>query len=402
VLIHQAYRFPLDVNDRQATALASSAGLARYVWNWGLAERQRHYAEVVRPARERGEKVRSLTLFDQINEWNRVKADIAPWCEGMSTRIPELALADLDAAFKAWWSGRCRPPRFKAKGRIRPAFRTRGAIVVEAERIRLPSMGRLRVAGRASRFRGRVLFATVSRVAGRWSVSLTVEREIADPVTPLGEPVGIDLGISTFAALSDGTRITAPNALERNRRQLRRLNKALARSQRSSNRRKALKARLARKHARVAAIRSTFLHQTTARLVREHPAIGIEDLAVANLTHNHRLACRIVDQGWSEFRRQLAYKLAWSGGTLVVADRFFPSSQICSGCGHRRAMPLAERTYRCGSCGLEIDRDLNAARNLCPVAVMPTGTLNAHGGVVSPGGDAWQIPVKCEPSALVA
>jgi putative transposase len=141
VLIHQAFKFPLDVNDRQATTLASSAGLARYVWNWGLAERQRHYAEVVKPARERGEKVRALTLFDQINAWNRVKADIAPWCEGMSTRIPELALADLDAAFKAWWAGRCRAPRFKIRGKTKRAFRTRGAVVVQADRVRLPSMG---------------------------------------------------------------------------------------------------------------------------------------------------------------------------------------------------------------------------------------------------------------------
>jgi putative transposase len=256
------------------------------------------------------------------------------------------------------------------------------------------------VAGCASRFRGRVLFATVSQTAGRWFVSLTVEREIADPVVVAGGPVGIDLGISTFAVLSDGTAIAGPNSLDRNLRQLRRLNKALARSQRASNRRKALKARLARKHARVAAIRATFLHQTTAKLVSEHPAIGIEDLATANLVKNHKLARRIVDQGWAEFRRQLEYKLAWAGGALVVADRFFPSSQLCSGCGHRQAMPLAERTYRCGSCGLEIDRDLNAARNLKPVAVMPTETLTAHGGDVSPDREAWRIPVKCEPSSM--
>jgi putative transposase len=261
-------------------------------------------------------------------------------------------------------------------------------------------LGWLRIKGSTCRLSGQILYASVTRTADRWFMSLTVAKEIAEPAVPMGEAVGIDLGIKVFATLSDGTIIESPRALLHNLRQLRALNKALARSQRNSARRKEVIQRLARKHARVANIRNTFIHQTTIKLVREHPAIGLEDLAVGNLQRNHKLARAIVDQGWGEFRRQLSYKAAWYGAQVVVADRFFPSSQLCSGCGHRQAMPLEIRLFICGSCGLEIDRDLNAAINLRPVAVLPTETLNAHGGDVSPD-SVWQIPMKCEPSSQV-
>lgn len=160
-------------------------------------------------------------------------------------------------------------------------------------------------------------------------------------------------------------------------------------------------ARVARTHARVRAIRSDFLHRTSHRLATSYVAIGVESLNVAGMVRNRRLSRAISDLGWGEFLRQLAYKTQWSGSTLVEAGRFCPSTKMCSGCGASVDVPLSQRTYVCAACGLILDRDLNSARNLCPVAVTPTETINASGGNVSPG-SAWQIPLTRSPALAVS
>lgn len=232
-------------------------------------------------------------------------------------------------------------------------------------------------------------------------MSVTVEQEHAVPVVPVGPPVGLDLGITHFATLSTGEQIAAPKPLARALRKLARQQRAVSRSQRNSAARRKKVARLARIHAKVRAVRSDFLHKLSYRLATEHAAVGVESLNVSGMLKNRRLSRAISDLGWSEFIRQLQYKTRWYGSTLVEAGRFFPSTKTCSSCGAVVDMPLAQRTYACAACGLVLDRDLNAARNLVPVAVTPTETQNAGGGNVSPG-YAWQIPRKPEPSTPVS
>jgi putative transposase len=406
----RGYRFELDPNDRQRTQLTRAAGLARFVWNWGLAARQDHYEQVVKPARERGEKVSGLSRFDQINAWNAVKDEVAPWAREHSSRIAEYALDDLEAAYAAWFRGlktkrRVGRPRFKVKDRSPARFRTRGGVSVDANGVSLPRIGRLRIKGKTCRVPddATIRFATVSERAGRWYVSLTVRETIAEPVTPVGEPVGIDVGLAHSVVLSTGDVIESPRVLRANLARLRRAQKALSRSQRNSARRKKDAARVARLHARVANVRSAWLHGVSNRLTREHAVIGHEDLALAGLIRRRRgfrHARAWSDLGAGELFRQLAYKAAWRGVTIVTADRSHPSSQLCSGCGaQNRALTLKDRTFSCPACGLLIDRDHNAALNLRPVAVMPTETLNARRGGVSPGSETtWQLPLKREPS----
>ena len=400
--INRAYKFCLDLNNQQASQMWGNAGLARFVWNWGLAARKKHYEEVVKPAKERGEKASSLTLYDQINAWYQAKPLLAPWAKDYSSKIPESALADLAQAYQNFFAGlktgrKVGLPKFKKRGK-HDSFRLRGKIDLTKTQIRLSRLGCLKIKGTTIQVQGRILYATISRTADQWFISLTVEQEAFELETPIGESVGIDLGLTHFATLSDGTVIESPRPLERNLRRLRSLNKALARSQRNSKRRAKLKIRLARQHARIASIRNTFLHQTTAKLIKEHPALGLEDLAVANLGKNKHLARHINDQGWGEFRRQANYKTTWSNVTLLVADRFYPSSQLCAQCGNRQEMPLAQRIYRCPTCGWTADRDYNAACNLKPVAVLSTETLNAQGGDIRPVND-WQFPWSCVPSS---
>ncbi len=202
----------------------------------------------------------------------------------------------------------------------------------------------------------------------------------------------MDLGVLALATLSDGTVVPGPKALRRGLRKLRRLSRAHSRKQRGSHNRQKAARRLARHHAKVAAIRRHHLHQLTTALAKTHGRIVVEELNVQGMLRNRRLARSLADSGFGEFRRQLGYKCQWYGSRLVVADRWFPSSKRCSGCGTvKQDLALSERTYRCQSCGLAIDRDLNAAINLAgwahPAVASSAGeTQNACGA--NPGSSA--------------
>jgi putative transposase len=263
-----AYRFELDLNDRQSTLAAQHAGLARKAWNWALADRNERFSN-------NDGRDRFISCYDQQKAWVAQKP---AWAYALSAWAAVSAIEDVDRAFKAFWSARREGrrvglPRFKAKGRCRESFRLRASIRVEKQRIKLPVLGWLRVKGSASRFHAdKLLYATVSREAGRWYVSITVEQERAEPVAPAGEPVGVDLGLAHFATLSDGTVIDAPKPLKAALRKLRRQQKAISRSQRNSNSRKKKVARVGRTHARVKAIRADFLHRTSQIPVNLEPS----------------------------------------------------------------------------------------------------------------------------------
>lgn len=224
--------------------------------------------------------------------------------------------------------------------------------------------------------------ATVRRDGGRWHVAYTVEVERADrtPARP-GSTVGVDVGIKHLAVGSTGELVPNPRHLVNAQYRLRAYGRALSRKtgpdrrtgQRPSNRWQRAAARLGRTHARVANLRRDGLHKLTTRLTREHATIVVEDLNVAGMLRNRRLARHIADAGFAEIRRQLAYKTSWTGGRLIGADRWYPSSKTCSGCGTVKAkLALSEREYECQACGLVLDRDLNAARSLAALAAQIT------------------------------
>ena len=212
---------------------------------------------------------------------------------------------------------------------------------------------------------------------------------------------GVDLGVKTLATLSDGAVIENPRYLKKSERKLKRAQQALSRKVKGSNGRAKAKAKVARIHARVVNQRLDGLHKLTTRLASKYSDISVEDLHVAGMVKNRHLAKSVSDAAFGEFRRQLEYKTARTGATLHVVDRWFASSKTCSGCGGVKAkLSLNERTYRCESCGLVLDRDLNAAINI-QVAGSAPETLNAHGEAVRRGGQtgrATRVAVKCEPS----
>jgi putative transposase len=397
--VTQAYRFSLDPTPAQRRALASHCGAARVAYNWGRGLVQ------ARLQQGRAGKVVEVpwTLPALRREWNRTKHQVAPWWAENSKEAYSSGLDGLARALANWVASRNgqrrgRPmgfPRAKKKGRSRDACRfTTGQIKVLSDRkhIQLPRIGVLKthestrkLARRLEHGTARILAATITRTADHWFVSFTVEVERAIP-TGNGNAgvVGVDVGIRHLAVLSTGLTIANPRALERSLHKLRRLNRELARRKPNSKRRNQSRRRLARTHARAANIRQDALHKLTTALAVEQGTVVVEHLNVAGMVRNRRLARAISDTGIGQLRRLLAYKTAWYGSRLVVADPFFPSSKTCSGCGWVKAkLTLAERTFRCEACGLVIDRDLNAARNLAKlvdhVARSGRETPNARG-----------------------
>jgi putative transposase len=386
--ILQAFRFELDPNRKQRVLLAKSVGASRYVYNWGLEQSQREYERLGKRPKLGEMQTRLVAL----------KKSKCPWLYEVSAHIGQSALKDLNTAYERFFKGlkgegpKSGYPRFKRKGESDSARLYE--VELEERHIRLPMVGRVRMKETRSErgFEGRVLSATIRRSADRWFVSLAVEREreitLPKPVKRTSDVVGVDLGLKAAAVIHDGskTRLIEPQqALRKNLAKLRRLDRQLARKQRGSRNREKAKRRRARLHYKVSCQRRDFLHQLSSSLVRTKSVIVLEDLHVRGMQANRHLALSISDAGFGELRRQLAYKSEWYGSTLVLADRFYPSSKTCSGCGViKDTLSRGERIFKCDVCGLSLDRDENAAINLRRWSLCCGG--RATGG--SPGSNA--------------
>jgi putative transposase len=416
VKVTHAYRFALDPTPAQERALRSHAGAARKAWNWGLNKcNQRYHAE--------GKWYTGTELHRLWNTEKKTDPALAWWDEN-SKCVYQEAFRDLDRALGDYIKSkhgertghRLGFPRFKKRGKCRDSFRfSTGAIRCHGVTVTLPRLGTIKthettrkLARRLEAGTARILSVTVSHTAQRWFVSFTVEveRSIPDRHARPGSAIGIDLGIKTLlTGIDDEFRrvdVPGPKPLGSALRKLRRASRAHSRKQPgSANRRKSAE-RLARIHATVANVRADTLHKATSMLAARYETIGAEDLNVAGMTRNRRLARAIADQGFGQARRMLAYKTAWNAGALVLADRFYPSSKTCSACGTVKAkLSLSERIYSCQACGLVIDRDVNAAQNLLNLAASGAERQNACGGMVRPG-PAGHIPVKQEPGTAPA
>lgn len=364
-----SHRIALDPNDAQATYFARAAGTARFAYNWALAEWKRQY-EAWKSDNSQ-QKPSQAALRRQLNA---VKREQFPWMLEVTKNAPQMAIIQLGDAFKNFFAGRAKYPQFRKKGVHDRFTLTNDQFSIDGCRIRIPNLGWVRMR-ESLRFAGKVMSATISRVADRWFVSITVDT-VDDSHLPKAEnqgAVGVDLGVSALATLSTGETIDGPKPHKALLARLQRLSRSLSRKQKGSANRKKAKGKLAKLHARIANIRSDALHQLTTHLTRRFHTIGIEDLNVRGMVKNRHLARSIADMGFFELRRQLEYKAAMRGGQVVVANRFYPSSKTCSGCGHRlEALSLGVREWTCPACATHHDRDVNAAVNLKNMAVSST------------------------------
>ena len=304
---------------------------------------------------------------------NAIKREQYPWMLQVTKNAPQMAIIQLGQAFQNFFAGRARYPQFRKKGVHDRFTLTNDQFDIDGSRIRIPHFGWVRMR-ETLRFAGKIMSATVCRVAERWFVSITVDTPDSSHLSKAENQgaVGVDLGVSALATLSTGETIPGPKPHQTLLARLRRRLRSMSRK---------AKAKLAKLHARIAAIRSAALHELTTDLTRRFHTIGIEDLNVRGMVKNRHLARTMADMGFFEFRRQLAYKAAMRGGRVVVADRFYACSKTCSACGHRLSdLPWSVRKWPCPACGVIHDRDVNAAINLKNMAVSSTVTACGEEG----------------------
>ncbi len=370
-----AHKIRLAPNNVQASYLARAAGTARFAYNWALAEWSRQYDAC--KADPTLDKPSDPALRRQLNA---IKREQFPWMLEVTKNAPQMAIIQLGAAFKNFFAGRASYPTFRRKGRDDRFTISNDQFSVEAARIRIPKLGWLRMC-ETLRFSGTILSASISRTAGRWFASITVDTpdDLFQPPAETQGAVGIDLGVTTLATLSTGKRHEGPKAHKRLLKRLRRLSRGLSRKVKGSANRRKAKDKLARLHAKIANIRQDSLHQLTTSVTRQFDTIGIEDLNVKGMLQNRCLARAVSDMGFYELRRQLEYKALLRGGRVVVAGPWYPSTKTCSCCGHvLKELALAVRLWTCPTCATTHDRDINAAINLRNIAV--SSTAAACGG----------------------
>ena len=373
----RAHKIALDPNNAQATHFARACGVARFAYNWALAEWTRQY--------EAWKADNSLPKPNQMalrRQLNAIKRSEFPWMLEVTKCAPQLAIMQLGEAFRNFFAKRAKYPKFRKKG-IHDRFSiSNDQFQIEGRRIRIPNLGWVRMR-EALRFRGKIVSATISRVADRWFASICVSVSDTDHAASLNlrsipqaesqGAVGVDLGVSALATLSTGEVISGPKALACLLPRLRRLSRSVARKQKGSANRRKARLKLARHYARIANIRADALHKLTSDLTRRFELIGIEDLNVKGMLSNRHLSRSVSDMGFFEFRRQLDYKARDTGSLVVMADRWFASSKTCSDCGWKlEELPLSVRSWTCPNCGAEHERDVNAAKNLKEYAVSST------------------------------
>ncbi|WP_285497294.1 RNA-guided endonuclease TnpB family protein [Actinomadura sp. NBRC 104425] len=379
------YNFRLYPTPGQRQALAKAFGCARVVYNDGLRTREE--------ARTAGLPYISDGDLSKRVITEAKKTPERAWLGEVSAVVLQQALADLNTAYRNFFASitgkRKGPtvaaPRFKSRKDNRQAIRfTRNARfqVTPGGELRLPKIGDLKVKW-SRRLPSEPSSVTVVKdAAGRYFASFVVQAP-SQPLPETAAQVGIDLGLTHFAVLSDGRKIANPRFLRRAERRLRKAQQALSRKQKGSANRAKARARVAKAHARVADARRDFAHKLSTSIIRENQAVMVEDLCVKGLART-RLAKSVQDAGWSALVSMLEYKANRYGRTLIKIGRFEPTSQVCSACGVLDGpKPLRVRSWTCAACGTRHDRDVNAARNI--LAAGRAERLNACGAQVRPG-----------------
>jgi putative transposase len=345
----------LYTNKTQENQIRQTVGCCRFVYNFFLNERIEHYKAT--------NEMKSC--YDLAYGLQFLRREY-PWMKDVEYAPLNQTLRDIDTAYKRFFKGISDFPKFKSKKNNKQSFRTINIKNIDDKHISLPKIGIINVRHNFDLSKINKIFnATVSfETTGKFFVSLSTLSEVkTKQKTNLN--VGIDLGLKEFATYSDGTVISRINFTKRHEEHLVFHQIKLARMIRGSNNYRKQKVKIARIHEKIRNQRADFIHKVTHNIVCDYDVICIEDLNASGMMKNKNLSKSIADVSFYEFKRQLEYKSIWYGKTLSKIDKWFPSSKLCSGCGNKKKdLTLADRTYQCSSCGLIIDRDLNASINI--------------------------------------
>lgn len=384
VCMQLRYNYRVYPNALQRQALARAFGCARVVWNDCLRDRKE--------AHEAGLPYAKSAELSRLRITEAKRTEDRAWLAEVSAVVLQQALRDLDLAYKNFFDSvtgkrkgpKVAPPRYRSKKDSRQSIRfNANAFSVRGDgTVYVAKVGCVKVRWSRRLPAAPTSMTVVRDSSGRYFMSFVVDAR-PDHLPDVGTEVGIDLGLTTFAVLSDGTRISTPKFLRRAEKKLRRLQRDLSRKAKGSKNRAKARIRVARQHARVADRRRDFHHKASTRIIRDNQAVYVEDLAVSGLART-RLAKSVHDAAWSAFVHMLEYKAAKHGRYFGKIGRFEPTSQVCSACGVKDGpKPLHVREWTCRACGTFHDRDDNASKNI--LAAGRADRLNASRSVGKTG-----------------
>ena len=360
--ILKAHKVRLYPTDEQQVFFAKSFGCARFIWNRMLGDKIDHY------------ETTKTTLNNTPAQYKKE----FEWLQEVDSLALSKVERHLQKAYQSFFKNGTGIPKFKKKGQ-RDSYTTnnqKGTEAITNNTVKLPKLGQI-PAKFPNKINGLIKSATISRTpSGKYYVSLLV-KTIATLLPKTHSNIGIDLGLTDFIVLSDGTKVANPKFLSKLQDKLARAQKILAKRRavaKVANRKlsdsrnyQKQKFKVAKVYEKITNSRTDFLHKLSFNLIKNHDVIAIEDLNVKGMVKNHKLAKAILDSSWSTFTTMLAYKAEWYGKTLVKIDRWYPSSKTCSGCNHlltKAELPLSLRSWDCPSCLQTNDRDINASINI--------------------------------------
>ena len=339
----------LKPNNKQATYFEKACGCQRFAYNRGLATWKTEY--------ESGNKPTGRGLKKQFNALKHVEY---PWFAEATKCVVDTAFENLNTAFRNFFRTKDGKtyPKFHKKG-VKDSFTVDSTkFVVDGKKIRIPKLGWVRMAEEL-RFDGKLMSATVKKRAGKWFVSIAVETAATVSENQASGAVGIDLGVKTLVTLSDGTVFENPKTYYKCDKKLRRAQKSLSCKKKGSKNRAKAKLKLSKTHYRINCVVDDYIHKMTRHVADNYHTVVLEDLNVKGMLRNRHLSKAVSRGNFHKIKRFLQYKC----GDVKFVDRFYASSKTCSACGRVKEMPLYLRTYEC-ECGMKLDRDLNAARNI--------------------------------------
>jgi putative transposase len=356
--MEKAYRYRFYPNAEQEELLRRTMGCVRLVYNRALAARTEAWYE-------RQERVDYVLTSSMLTGWKQEEE--LDFLNEVSCVPLQQGLRHLQKAFGNFWAGRAKYPNFKKKHHGGSAEFTKSAFRWKDGQLFLAKCYEPLPVVFSRKLPECCEPSTVTvklSASGQWHVSLLVNADI-EQLPKIDKAIGLDVGITSLIATSDGDKISNPKHFKRLRKKLKKVQKALSRKKKGSKNRQKARLKVAKVHVQVSDSRKDFLHKLTTQLVRENQTIVVEDLAIKNMVKNHKLALSISDASWGELIRQLAYKCEWYGRELVKIDRWFPSSKRCGSCGHVvDKLPLNIREWECPKCGANHDRDINASKNI--------------------------------------
>ena len=357
--MEKAFRFRFYPTPEQESLLRRTLGCVRLVYNKALHERTQAWYE-------RQERVGYSETSSLLTQWKK-KEDL-DFLNEVSCVPLQQGLRHLQNAFTNFFAGRAKYPSFKKKRNGGSAEFTKSAFKFRNKEIYLAKSTEPLPIRWSRQLPDGCDPSTITvslHPSGRWHLSIRFDDPTIKPFPVNENAIGIDLGVTSLIADSNGGKVANPKHFKKHRKRLKKAQKNLARKQKGSKNREKARIKVARIHLKISDSRKDFLHKTTTRLVRENQVIAVESLVVKNMVKNHKLALAISDSGWGELIRQLDYKCRWYGRKLVKIDRWFPSSKRCNSCGYIvEKMPLNIREWQCRGCGTHHDRDINASRNI--------------------------------------